>query len=96
MMGFAEKIVRDATRITEEDIKALRAHGFSDSEIFDIAATASARCFFSKLLDALGAQPDAVYFQLEEDLRRGLTVGRPIGDAPLETVPDVPPSFDAS
>lgn len=82
MMAFAEKIVRDATSITAEDTEGLRTHGFSDEEIFDVAATASARCFFSKLLDALGAEPDAHYLGLGPGLRQALSVGRPISKAP--------------
>ena len=78
MMAYAEQIARDATAISQEDIDTLRDHGFSDPEIFDIATTATARCFFSKTLDALGAQADEVYLGLEDGLRETLTVGRPI------------------
>jgi uncharacterized peroxidase-related enzyme len=78
MTAFAEKIARDASAITEADVRTLRERGFSDTEIFDIAATAAARCFFSKLLDALGAEPDAAYDSLDEGLKRRLTPGRPI------------------
>lgn len=78
MMAFAEQIVRDATAITQAHIDALRQHGFTDSEIFDIITTAAARCFFSKALDALGAEPDKAYLALDENLRQALTVGRPI------------------
>lgn len=78
MMAFAEKIARDAAAVTQSDIADLREHGFTDAEIFDIAATAAARCFFSKLLDALGAAPDAQYGKLDPDLRKTLTIGRPI------------------
>lgn len=78
MMAFAEQIARDAAAITQNDIKELRGFGFSDAEIFDIAATAAARCFFAKTLDALGAEPDEIYLELEEKLRQTLTVGRPI------------------
>src|SRR5262245_3566789 len=70
MMAFAEKIARDASGITEADVRTLRERGFSDTEIFDIAATAAARCFFSKLLDALGAEPDATYDSVDEGLKR--------------------------
>lgn len=77
MMRFAEQIAHDATEITQADIEALRGHGFSDAEIFDITSTAAARCFFSKTLDALGAEPDAVYQELDENLRTTLAVGRP-------------------
>jgi alkylhydroperoxidase family enzyme len=48
MMSFAEKLARDASAITEADARALREHGLTDAEIFDVAATAAARCFFSK------------------------------------------------
>jgi len=78
MMAYAEKIVRDASSVTQDDIETLRSHGLNDAEIFEVAAAAAARCFFSKMLDALGAQPDSAYLDLEDDLRRSLTVGRPI------------------
>ena len=72
IMAFAERMARDASSITAEDVAGLRAHGLSEAEIFDVAAAAAARCFFAKMLDALGAQPDAIYQELEEGLRRRL------------------------
>lgn len=90
MMAFAERIARDASSITASDVEGLRAHGFTDAEIFDVAAAAAARCFFSKLLDALGAEPDSAYLELEDDLRRRLTPGRPVSVAPVERVPEAP------
>ncbi|HIC80128.1 MAG TPA: peroxidase [Kiloniellaceae bacterium] len=78
IMRFADKVVRDATAVTEADVDDLREHGLSEAEIFDIAAAAAVRCFFSKTLDALGAHPDASYNALDADLRRSLTPGRPI------------------
>lgn len=80
MMAFVEKVVVSADRITPADIEALRSHGYQDEEIFDLAAAAAARCFFSKLLDALGVQADSVFNELEPGLRQALTVGRPIAD----------------
>lgn len=87
MMTFADKMVRDASSITAADVEELRKNGFGDGEIFDIAAATAARCFFSKLLDALGAEPDASYNELEEDLRRTLVRGRAISTRPVERVP---------
>ena len=78
MMAFVEKVVREADHITSADIDVLRSHGYRDEEIFDLAATAAARCFFSKLLDALGVQADASFNELDPALRRALTVGRPV------------------
>jgi uncharacterized peroxidase-related enzyme len=87
MMAFAERIARDATAITDAEVESLRKHGFTDPQIFDIAAAAAARCFFSKLLDALGALPDAAYGQLEEELKRELVRGRPISSDEPERMP---------
>lgn len=82
MMAFVEKVVLNADRITSADIEALRSHGYRDEEIFDLAATAAARCFFSKLLDALGVQADPTFNNLDPTLRQALTVGRPVAERP--------------
>jgi uncharacterized peroxidase-related enzyme len=81
VMDLADKVADDATSVTEADIDRLRALGLSDSEIFDVVAAAAARCFFSKMLDGLGAEPDARYAELDPDFRSALTVGRPIAAA---------------
>lgn len=90
LMVYADKIARDAGSVTEADVDELRRHGLSDAEIVDIAAAAAARCYFSKVLDALGAEPDAVYLDLPGALRSALTVGRAIDESPVETVSDSP------
>ena len=88
MMAFAEKVARHADQITSADVEALRSHGYRDEEIFDLAAAAAARCFFSKLLDALGVPPDSSFNELDPTLRRALTVGRPIADRPAARLPE--------
>jgi len=80
MMAFAEKVALNADRISSADVEVLRSHGFQDEDIFDVAATAAARCFFSKLLDALGVQADSTFNDLDPTLREALTVGRPVAD----------------
>ena len=82
MMAFVEKVVLQADRITAADIEILRSHGYREEEIFDLAATAAARCFFSKLLDALGVQADSTFNNLDPALRQALTVGRPVAEPP--------------
>ena len=77
MMAFAEKVTAHANRVTADDLDELRRHGFSDTEILDIALTAAARAFFSKVLDGVGASPDDAFMSLDESLRRTLAVGRP-------------------
>ena len=53
-----------------------------------MAAAAAARCFFSKLLDAVGAQADSTFKDLDPALRSALTVGRPIDEQPAARVPE--------
>jgi uncharacterized peroxidase-related enzyme len=76
MMSFAEKVTLQAHSVTPQDIEGLRGHGLTDAEILDIVLATSARNFFSKVLDAIGAEPDAVYLDLEPELREALAKGR--------------------
>ena len=78
VMDLAAKVATDANAVTPEDIARLRGLGLDDAEIFDVVVAAAARCFFSKTLDALGAEPDSAYGALEPALREQLTVGRAI------------------
>jgi alkylhydroperoxidase family enzyme len=78
VMDLAQQVVDDATAITDADLERLRKLGLTDAEIMDVILTASARCFFSKTIDALGVLPDATYNDLDADLRGALVVGRPI------------------
>lgn len=80
VMDLAEKVAEDATTVTEADLDRLRSLGLSDPEIFDVVVAAAARCFFSKVLDGIGARPDKKFAALEPGLRDALTVGRPIAD----------------
>lgn len=82
MVGFARKLAVRASSVTQEDIGELHRHGFSDAEIFDIAAATMMRCFFSRLLEGLGAAPDHFYASLDPALRQVLTVGKPIETMP--------------
>jgi uncharacterized peroxidase-related enzyme len=81
VMDLADKVVADASSVTQDDIDRLRSFGLSDSEILDVVAAAAARCFFSKLLDGLGAAPDAGYSELDSGVLDKLVVGRPIAAA---------------
>ena len=88
MIEFARQVASDAARITASDVDRLKAHGFSDEEIFDIAATAAGRAFFTKLLDALGVEVDSTSMKLDASFRQPLTLGRPIGFKPVELLAD--------
>jgi alkylhydroperoxidase family enzyme len=81
VMDLADKVAADATAVTEVDIERLRELGLPDTEISGVVLAAAARCFFSKSLDGLGAEPDARYAALPGPVRDALTVGRPIAEA---------------
>jgi uncharacterized peroxidase-related enzyme len=82
VMGFAEQIARDAHAITEQDVQRLRDLGLSDTDVLDVALAAAARCFFAKVLDAVGAQADRpISDALGPEVSALLTVGRPVDTA---------------
>jgi alkylhydroperoxidase family enzyme len=81
VMDLADKVAHDATSVGPEDVERLRTLGLTDGEILDVVLAAAARCFFSKVLDAVCAEPDHGYSELEPGLRDALTVGRPIAQA---------------
>jgi uncharacterized peroxidase-related enzyme len=81
VMEFAAQVARDASAITAADVQRLRDHGLSDADVVDVVLAAAARGFFTKVLDALGVQADAqLGATFEPDVRRQVTVGRPIAD----------------
>lgn len=81
MMALVEKVVRSPSAVQQEDIDALRDLGFSDAQVFDIVAAAAARCFFSRVPDALGVRPDNALADVNPRLRELLELGRPIEPA---------------
>jgi uncharacterized peroxidase-related enzyme len=81
VMDLAERVVDDAASIGDSDTRRLRELGLSQAEIMDIVLAASARCFFSKVLDGLGVLPDASYRALSPELQGALVVGRSIAEA---------------
>jgi hypothetical protein len=87
MCAYAEKIALNAYKVTLDDIDGLRAHGFSDSDILDIALAASFRAMYSKLLDSIGVEPDAKYLSQDAGLLQVLAVGRALPTAPRSNRP---------
>lgn len=78
MLSYAEKISRDASRVTEKDVEHLRFAGFSDIQICDIALCACFRCFVSRFFDAVGASPEPLFAEVDADFRDAMTVGKSV------------------
>lgn len=74
MMGFAERVARDASSMTDDDVVRLRTAGFDDQEIVDIVIAASARVYLGSVLHALAVEVDEPP-SLSEPLRAALVEG---------------------
>jgi uncharacterized peroxidase-related enzyme len=71
VMDLAAKVASDATAVEMRDVDRLRSLGLSDKDIVDVVLAAAVRCFFSKVLDGLGVEPDEKYAALDPALRVG-------------------------
>ena len=78
LMRFGCAVAHDASAVTAEDVAELKRHGFTDAEVFDIAAVAAGRAFFTKVIESLGVATDSPLGTMDVALREALTVGRPI------------------
>lgn len=76
MLTYAEKISRNASEVTEDDIQGLRDLGFSDLNIADIALAASFRSFMSRYFDAVGATVEPEFLDADPLVRDEMAVGR--------------------
>jgi uncharacterized peroxidase-related enzyme len=85
MLNFSRKVARDASSVTAADVQALKTSGFTDPEIFDIAATAAARAFWTKVVESLGVEAEPSLRDMNGSLQKALTVGRPIDRAAWQT-----------
>jgi uncharacterized peroxidase-related enzyme len=76
---FALKVAADAASIEAADVDGLRAAGLSDADIADVVFAASARCFFTAVLDGLGTQLDRQTAEtFAPALLESMVVGRPV------------------
>ena len=78
MMSFARKVARGSFAIAPGDVTELKKHGFTDAEVFDIAATVAARAFWTGVIESLGVEPEPPLLELEPEFKRTLACGRPL------------------
>lgn len=79
---FAAKVAGDAASVEAQDVDRLRAAGLTDPEIADVVFAASARCFFTAVLDGLGAQLDIQTAEtFPDELLTSMIVGRPVAQS---------------
>ena len=55
LLSFAEKVARDASQMTPDDLASLRSAGFSDRALLDAAHVAGFFSYMNRVVQALGA-----------------------------------------
>jgi uncharacterized peroxidase-related enzyme len=58
MLDYALKITEDSASCSDDDIEALRGHGFSDEDIMDIVQTAAFFNYSNRVASALELRPN--------------------------------------
>jgi len=56
MLTYVEKLTKTPGEMVESDVDALRAAGFSDRDILDIATVAAYYAYVNRIADGLGVQ----------------------------------------
>ncbi|MBR1205708.1 MULTISPECIES: peroxidase-related enzyme [unclassified Bradyrhizobium] len=64
MLDFAMKVSRAAEEVSEADFTALAGHGFSDDDVWDIAAVAAFFALSNRLANVTGMRPNAEFYML--------------------------------
>ena len=69
ILKFAEKVTRNAYKVTEEDMKALHEIGCSDEDIFETVAVTSLFNYMDRMADGLGAPVEGFQEMMEQMLK---------------------------
>ena len=64
MLAFALKVCKDSGAIVEADFDALRAHGFSDEDIWDIGAITALFGLSNRMANLLSLRPNDEFYLL--------------------------------
>jgi uncharacterized peroxidase-related enzyme len=62
MLDFAMKVSAEAHRISEEDFTAIAAHGFSDDDIWDIAAISAFFALSNRMANVTAMRPNDEFY----------------------------------
>ncbi|HEX5640414.1 MAG TPA: peroxidase-related enzyme [Burkholderiaceae bacterium] len=64
MLAFAMKVATAAATIEEADYEALRPHGFSDEDIWDVGAIAAFFALSNRMANLIGMRPNDEFYLL--------------------------------
>ncbi len=71
MLDFAVKLTLDPVTVSEDDVDELRAQGFDDEDIWDIAEVTAMFNFTNRLMSATGVLPNPEYHAMARETKRG-------------------------
>ena len=66
MLDYAIKLTRTPQRMTQEDVDALRKHGFDDRAVHDICCVTAYFAFVNRVADGLGVELEADWQQRDD------------------------------
>lgn len=64
MLDFAMKVSKDSASIVDADFEPLRAHGFSDEDIWDVAAITAFFALSNRMANFLSMRPNDEFFTM--------------------------------
>jgi len=64
MLDFALKVCTDAQNVSEDDYRALHAHGFTDDDIWDIANITAFFGMSNRIVNTASIQPNAEFYMM--------------------------------
>ena len=64
MLAFALKVARDSAAIEDDDFDALRGHGFSDEDIWDIGAITAFFALSNRMANLISMRPNDEFYLL--------------------------------
>jgi uncharacterized peroxidase-related enzyme len=67
MLDFALKVSRDSKSVGEEDFTALRGHGFSDDDIWDIAGITALFGLSNRIANVISMRPNDEFYKMGRD-----------------------------
>jgi len=77
MLDFAMKVALQSFAIGDEDFAVLGTHGFSDDDIWDIAAIAAFFAMSNRLANAMSIRPNAEFYKIGREPRRAKAEATP-------------------
>ena len=67
MLDYSAKLTRSPWAMTEDDLRQLRANGFSDRAILDIAQVVAYYAYVNRIADGLGLSLESYWAEGKED-----------------------------